>query len=127
MNRRAIAVLSVGHFLIDLCQGVVPALAPFLVEGRGFSKAAAAGLVFAISATSSVVQPIFGQLADRLAMGWFLPASILLTGAALAFGARRPLYGGAAGGFGLSGLGVAAFHPRRPRRTSPAATAVRPA
>jgi FSR family fosmidomycin resistance protein-like MFS transporter len=75
MNRRALALLSVGHFLIDLCQGIVPALAPFLVEGRGFSKAAAAGLVFAISATSSVVQPVFGQLADRLAMGWLLPAS----------------------------------------------------
>ena len=86
MNRRALALLSLGHFLIDLCQGVVPALAPFLVEGRGFSKAEAAGLVFAISATSSVVQPVFGQLADRLAMGWLLPASILLSGAALALG-----------------------------------------
>ena len=37
MNQRAIALLSVGHFLIDLCQGVVPALVPFLVERRGFS------------------------------------------------------------------------------------------
>ena len=96
MNRRAIALLSVGHFLIDLCQGVVPALAPFLVEGRQFSKAAAAGLVFAISATSSVVQPIFGQLADRLAMAWLLPASILLAARPWRFGAPGgELHGGA--------------------------------
>jgi FSR family fosmidomycin resistance protein-like MFS transporter len=118
MNRRALALLSVGHFLIDLCQGVVPALAPFLVEGRGFSKAAAAGLVFAISATSSVVQPLFGQLADRLAMGWLLPASILLTGTALALGAQASSYPAVLLAFGLSGLGVAAFHPEAARKAN---------
>ena len=95
-----------------------PALAPFLVEGRGFSKAAAAGLVFAISATSSVVQPIFGQLADRLAMGWLLPASILLTGAALALGAQASSYTAVLLAFGLSGLGVAAFHPEAARKAN---------
>jgi FSR family fosmidomycin resistance protein-like MFS transporter len=118
MNRRALALLSVGHFLIDLCQGVVPALAPFLVEGRGFSKAEAAGLVFAISATSSVVQPVFGQLADRLAMGWLLPTSILLTGAALALGAQAASYAAVLFAFGLSGLGVAAFHPEAARKAN---------
>jgi MFS transporter, FSR family, fosmidomycin resistance protein len=118
MNRRALALLSVGHFLIDLCQGIVPALAPFLVEGRGFSKAAAAGLVFAISATSSVVQPVFGQLADRLAMGWLLPASILLSGAALALGAQAASYPAVLLAFGLSGLGVAAFHPEAARKAN---------
>src|SRR5262245_22782848 len=118
MNRRALALLSVGHFLIDLCQGIVPALAPFLVEGRGFSKAAAAGLVFAISATSSVVQPVFGQLADRLAMAWLLPSSILLSGAALALGAQAPSYSAVLLAFGLSGLGVAAFHPEAARKAN---------
>ena len=97
MNRRALALLSVGHFLIDLCQGIVPALMPFLVERRGFSKAEAAGLVFAISATSSVVQPVFGQLADRLAMAWLLPASIFLTGTALAWAPGDELHGRAPG------------------------------
>jgi FSR family fosmidomycin resistance protein-like MFS transporter len=118
MNRRAIAVLSMGHFLIDLCQGVVPALVPFLVEGRGFSATEAAGLVFAISATSSVVQPLFGQLADRLAMSWLLPASILLTGSALALGAQASSYAIVLGAFGLSGLGVAAFHPEAARKAN---------
>ena len=118
MNRRAIAELSLGHFLIDLCQGVVPALAPFLVEGRGFSRTEAAGLVFAISATSSFVQPIFGQLADRLAMAWLLPASILLTGSALALGAQAPSYVLVLAAFGLSGLGVAAFHPEAARKAN---------
>ena len=119
MNRRAIALLSVGHFLIDLCQGVVPALAPFLVEGRGFSNAAAAGLVFAISATSSVVQPLFGQLADRLAMAVALagehPADRRGPGARAP---RRRATRLVLLAFGLSGLGVAAFHPEAARKAN---------
>ena len=89
MNRRAIVLLAAGHFLIDLCQGTVPALLPFLVAQRQFSYTAAASLVFAISASSSVVQPFFGQVADRLALAWLLPASILLTGEVLPWGLRR--------------------------------------
>ena len=116
MNKRAIALLSLGHFLIDFCQGVVPALVPFLVLERHFSYTAAAGLVFAISATSSIVQPLFGQLADRLALPWLLPASVFLAGAALALGAQSASYGVVLTAFGLSGLGVAAFHPEAARK-----------
>ena len=116
MNKRAIALLSLGHFLIDFCQGVVPALVPFLVVERHFSYTAAASLVFAISATSSVVQPLFGQLADRLALPWLLPASVFLAGAALSLGAQSASYAVVLTTFGLSGLGVAAFHPEAARK-----------
>jgi len=116
MNKEAIALLSLGHFLIDFCQGVVPALVPFLVTERHFSYTAAASLVFAISATSSVVQPLFGQLADRLALAWLLPASVLLAGLGLALGSQSPSFAVVLAAFGLSGLGVAAFHPEAARK-----------
>src|SRR4051794_28554030 len=116
MNRRAIALLAAGHLLTDLCQGTVPALLPFLVIERHFSYTAAASLVFAISASSSVVQPFFGQVADRLALAWLLPASILLTGAGLALGAQATTFALALLAFSLSGLGVAAFHPEAARQ-----------
>jgi MFS transporter, FSR family, fosmidomycin resistance protein len=116
MNGRAIFLLSLGHFLIDFCQGVVPALVPFLVEGRHFSYAVAASLVFAISATSSVVQPLFGHLADRLALSWLLPGSILLAGGSLALGAQAGSVAVVLAAFGLCGLGVAAFHPEAARK-----------
>jgi len=105
-----------GHFLIDFCQGVVPALLPFLVAERGFSYTAAAGLVFALSATSSVVQPLFGQLADRLGLPWLLPVSVVLTGAGLALGAQASHFGLLLAMFSISGLGVAAFHPEAARK-----------
>ena len=118
MNKQAIALLSLGHFLIDFCQGVVPALVPFLVTERHFSYAAAAGLVFAISATSSVVQPLFGQLADRLAHGLAVAGERLPGGGGLVVGsaggelrggpggvrAERPGGGGLSPGSGPEGL-----------------------
>ena len=116
MNRRAIALLAAGHFLTDLCQGTVPALLPFLVMERHFSYTAAASLVFAISASSSIVQPLFGQIADRLALAWLLPASILLTGSGLALGAQATTFALVLLSFALSGLGVAAFHPEAARQ-----------
>ena len=116
MNKQAITLLSIGHFLIDFCQGVVPALVPFLVIERHFSYAMAASLVFAISATSSVVQPLFGQLADRVAVWWLLPGSILLAGASLALGTQAASYPVVLAAVGFSGLGVAAFHPEAARR-----------
>jgi FSR family fosmidomycin resistance protein-like MFS transporter len=116
MNKQAIALLSLGHFLIDFCQGVVPALVPFLVIERHFSYAMAASLVFAISVTSSVVQPLFGQLADRAGVWWLLPASILLAGVSLAIGTQVQSYAMVLSAVGFSGLGVAAFHPEAARR-----------
>ena len=115
MNRQAIAFLAAGHFLTDLCQGTVPALLPFLVVERRFSYTAAASLVFAISASSSVVQPLFGQVADRLALAWLLPTSILITGAGVALGAQATSFALVLLAFALSGLGVAAFHPEAAR------------
>jgi MFS transporter, FSR family, fosmidomycin resistance protein len=116
MNKEAIALLSLGHFLIDFCQGVVPALVPFLVSERHFSYTAAASLVFALSATSSVVQPLFGQLADRLELAWLLPASVLVAGLGLALGSQSPSFSTVLTAFGFSGLGVAAFHPEAARK-----------
>ena len=116
MNKQAIALLSLGHFLIDFCQGVVPALVPFLVVERRFSYAMAASLVFAISATSSIVQPLFGSLADRVGVWWLLPGSILLAGASLALGMQAQSYPVVLSAVGLSGLGVAAFHPEAARK-----------
>jgi FSR family fosmidomycin resistance protein-like MFS transporter len=95
---------------------VVPALVPFLVEERRFSYAMAASLVFAISATSSIVQPLFGQLADRVGVWWLLPGSILLAGVSLALGTQAQSYPVVLAAVGLSGLGVAAFHPEAARK-----------
>lgn len=114
---RPIVALTLGHLQVDLCQGLVPALVPFLVTQDHYSYSAAAGLVFAASALSSIVQPLFGQLADRASIPHLLPGSVLLAGVALALGAQAQFYPLLLFAFSASGLGIAAFHPEAARRT----------
>ena len=63
MKKRAIALLAAAHLFDDVNQGVIPALIPFFISERGFTIAAAAGLVFASNVSSSILQPLFGALA----------------------------------------------------------------
>src|SRR5450756_1155421 len=79
MRRRAITLLAAAHLFDDVNQGVVPALIPFFISERGFSIAAAAGLVFASNISSSVLQPLFGLLADRRSVPWLIPCGLLLS------------------------------------------------
>lgn len=115
MDRRVIALLTVSHCVIDLCQAVVPALLPFFIEQYHLSYTDAAALVLASSVASSIVQPLFGSLADRLSAPWLLPVSLVAAGGGLVLAGVTPLYGVAMAAVAVSGLGVAAFHPEAAR------------
>ena len=77
MRRRAIGLLAAAHLFDDLNQGVVPALLPFFIAERRYTIAAAGGLVLAATLTSSVLQPLFGLLADRRGAPWLVPSGLL--------------------------------------------------
>jgi MFS transporter, FSR family, fosmidomycin resistance protein len=109
------AVLSLGHLCVDLCQGALPALLPFLIAAHGWSYGQASALVLAATVSSSVVQPLFGHLSDGRSLPWLLPGGIALAVAGIGLA-------GVAGGYGAtfavvvaSGLGVAAYHPEASR------------
>ncbi|MEU9481030.1 MFS transporter [Streptomyces sp. NPDC048191] len=111
----SITLLSVGHACVDVYQGAVAALIPFLVDRRGYGYAAASGVVLAASLLSSVAQPFFGALTDRRAVPWLLPASTLLAGVGIALSGLGGAYALTLGCVALSGLGVAAYHPESAR------------
>ncbi len=111
LDRRALAVLGAGHLCVDLCQGAVPALLPFLAAERGYSYAALGGLVLASTIGSSIIQPLFGLLSDRFARPWLLPVGLVLAGGGIALAGPAPTYELTAAAVVVSGLGVAAFHP----------------
>jgi FSR family fosmidomycin resistance protein-like MFS transporter len=111
LDRRALAVLGAGHLCVDLCQGAVPALLPFLAAERGYSYAALGALVLFSTIGSSIVQPLFGLLSDRFARPWLLPAGLALAGTGIALAGPAPSYALTALAVVVSGLGVAAFHP----------------
>lgn len=116
MRRRAIGLLAAAHLFDDVNQGVIPALLPFFIAERGFTIAAAAGLVFASNIASSVLQPLFGLLADRRSLPWLVPCGLFLAGLGVALAGLAPTYALVLAAAALTGIGVAAFHPEAARQ-----------
>jgi MFS transporter, FSR family, fosmidomycin resistance protein len=104
-------MLGAGHLCIDLCQGAVPALLPFLASRHGYSYAALGALLLFSTIGSSIIQPAFGMLSDRFARPWLMPAGLALAAVGIGFAGPAPSYALTATAVVLSGLGVAAFHP----------------
>src|SRR5881397_789596 len=110
-NAKLIALLSLGHFVVDLNQGSLPAFLPFLKTAHQLSYSAVATIVLAANVASSIVQPLFGYCADRTARRWMLPASVLLTGGGFALMGLAPGFTALLALVVAMGLGVAAYHP----------------
>ena len=84
LDRRGLTLLGLTHTCADMCQGAVPALLPFLAAEHGYSFAALGSLVLAATIGSSLIQPLFGLLSDRVRQSWLMPAGVLTAGAGLA-------------------------------------------
>jgi FSR family fosmidomycin resistance protein-like MFS transporter len=115
VDRRAMTVLSLGHMFTDIAQGSIPALLPFLIAKNHISIAAASALVLAATISSSVVQPLFGYMSDRVSLPWLMPLGPALAGLGVALVGFAPTYALTFAAVLVSGLGVAAFHPEGSR------------
>jgi FSR family fosmidomycin resistance protein-like MFS transporter len=111
MNRRAIATLSAGHGGVDFAAGAIPALIPFLVAEFGLDYAAAGVLMLAVTASSSLVQPLFGLWSDRRGGLWLLPGGLGLAAIGVGLVAVAPSYPIAVVLTLAVGIGIAAYHP----------------
>lgn len=114
-SKASITLLSVGHACVDVYQGAVASLIPFLVAERAYGYAAASGVVLAASLLSSVAQPLFGALTDRRPVPWLLPAGTLLAGLGIALSGSTDAYALTLLCVAVSGAGVAAYHPESAR------------
>src|SRR6185503_6143914 len=110
-HTKLIALLALGHFVIDANQGALPAVLPFLKQWHGLTYAQVAMLVLAGNLTSSLIQPLFGYLSDQIARRWVLPTSIFISGAGIALLGLAPGYAASLALVVVMGLGVAAWHP----------------
>jgi len=118
MDRRSIGVLSSGHALVDVCQGSVPALIPFLVARRGYSYSEATALVLVMTFSSSLLQPVFGLITDRRSISWLLPAGILTGGLGIAAVGLVSTFPLTLAAVAIAGLGVGAYHPEGARNAN---------
>lgn len=104
-------LIMLGHVCADMTQGALPAILPFLVSSGSISYTSASGLVFAVSAVSSLVQPVFGYLGDRTSRQWLMSLGVFLSGVGLAIMGLMDSYWKMFAIVAISGVGVALFHP----------------
>ena len=124
-DRGALVLLGLGHLFDDISQGALPAMLPFFIAAHNLTYSAAAGLVLAVTVSSSVLQPFLGQYSDRHSAPWLVPVGLFFAGAGVALATVMPTYLLMALAVGLSGIGVAAFHPEAARFANYAAGARR--
>ena len=84
MEYQTIAFTLLGHLVTNISQGALPALLPFLIVAYHLSYTEAAFIIFSANIASSIVQPVFGYLADRFSIPWLMSVGVLLAGTGLA-------------------------------------------
>ncbi|AOR23663.1 MFS transporter [Clostridium taeniosporum] len=118
MNKKFIRLFAAGHLVTDIYQGALPAMLPFLVSEKNLSYAAAAFLIFAANASSSIIQPLFGIYADKISLPWALGTGVLLGGIGIGISGVLENYNMIFALVALSGIGIALYHPEGARLTN---------
>ena len=111
MQKFFVYLLSLGHLSVDLAPGALPAILPFLVLYNGLSYTEIAGLMFASSCLSSIVQPVFGFWADKSSKTWFMALGILMSGLGLGLSGLASSYWLIFLAITVMGIGSSIFHP----------------
>ena len=111
-NFREIIQLGFAHMVNDIYFPVLMALQPVLITTLGYSYFQAALLPTIHSLLSSVLQPVFGSLADRKGLRISIIISLLLSGCGIALlGLVSNHYYVMLGCVAISAMGHATFHP----------------
>jgi len=109
---REIAQLGFAHLVNDIYFPILMALQPVLVTTLGYTYFQAALLPALHSILSSVLQPVFGSLADKKGLRISIGISLLLSGCGIAaLGLISDHYLVMLGCVAISALGHATFHP----------------
>ena len=118
MNKKYLYMLSTGHLSVDINSGSLPAILPFFVSEYGMDYTSIAGLMFASSFLSSVIQPLFGWLADKGSRQWFMGLGVLMTGLSLALTGFVTDYWSIFAAVTIMGIGSSIFHPEGARNVN---------
>ena len=107
--------MGVCHLLNDMIQSIIPAIYPLLKDRFGFTFAQIGLITFVFQLTSSVFQPVVGQLADRRPQPYSLAAGMCLSLVGLLMLAFAPGFGVILLSVAVIGGGSSVFHPEASR------------
>ncbi len=110
-NLKVLVLLSVGHCIVDIYQGALPAVLPFLKDELGLTYTLAGVILIMANITSSILQPVFGFLSDKKEKAFLLPVGSLAAGVGFALLSIPSSLFPVLLLVTVSGLGIAAYHP----------------
>jgi FSR family fosmidomycin resistance protein-like MFS transporter len=110
-NLKVLLILSLGHLVVDVYQGALPATLPFLKERLSLSYTMTGFILMVANFTSSVLQPLFGFYSDKKEKAILLPIGILCAGLGFSLLSLPTNYAIILILVTISGLGVASYHP----------------
>ena len=111
MNLKIILILSLSHLFTDLTGSALPAMMPFLKNTLQLSYTAVGAVIMVSNMASSIIQPLFGYLSDKMEMKWLLPVSIILTCVGFSFLGLAPSFLVLLILVTINGMGIALYHP----------------
>jgi FSR family fosmidomycin resistance protein-like MFS transporter len=111
MKYKSIGLFVLAHAATDLNQGAIPILLPYFIAAHHVSYTAVAMIVFVTNLISTLMQPVFGYIADRKPLPWLIPSAMIMAGIGVSLSGLAPTFDIALVSVALSGLGFAAFHP----------------
>ena len=104
-------IMMLGHLCAELGGGALPAILPFLIAQKGITYTQAAGLTFALSSIGSVIQPVFGSMADKTSRPWLMSLGIFMAGCGISMLGFIDNYWLMFVAVAFTGIGSALFHP----------------
>ncbi len=111
INLKIIAILGISHLCIDITGSALPAIMPFLKSALNLNYTEIGVVIMISNVTSSIIQPCFGYISDRVEIKWLLPISVILTYSGFSLIGLAPSYSILLVFVFLNGLGVAIYHP----------------
>lgn len=115
MDYKKISLISLGHLSCDINAHALPALLPYLAAAHDLDYQTCGLLAFAYSAVASLVQPVMGLVADKVARGWFIPLGIFMAGIGLSMTGYFSSVVAIFFALMMGGVGGAIFHPEGAR------------
>jgi len=111
-GRRALLVLGFGHFVNDLHTSTLYPLLPLIARRLNLSEAEVFWLAPLLNLTSSLMQPVYGFLADRYTRRAFAVVGPAIAGSFISLIGTATSYGMLLLLLILGGIGNGAFHPQ---------------
>jgi FSR family fosmidomycin resistance protein-like MFS transporter len=107
--------ISVGHFLNDMLQSIIPSVYPLLKRNFHLNFTQIGLITFTFQVTSSLLQPFVGLFTDRKPRPYSLVAGMSLSLVGVVMLSLAPSFIGVLGAVAIMGIGSSIFHPESSR------------